>query len=347
MKKPYPPPDTIYLVVNSQCNMRCKMCDIGQNNAQGQFYKTMNRNGGILSPSLVYDLLEETSKDKPKIAITGTEPLLYPYLQNVVNRALQKGFEVQITTNGYLLEKHISFIMAEGVQDLWVSLDGPPRVHDAIRGVDGAFERALGTLQKLQNLKERDGKSFPSLSVNFTITDLNQYYLTDFADVMKGRQVHLEQITFCHTNFVTRKMAETHNETWGLKYPASPSGMTGFEPRNIDPTILWEQVGQIKKWGSIPINFSPDLKTRADIEAFYHHPAKFVTGKHCHMAARSAQILADGTLTTSTRCFDLSLGNLGKEPFPKLWQGPKRRAFLSDLARVGAFPACTRCCGIF
>ena len=347
MKKAHSLPETIFLVVNSQCNLRCRMCDIGQGTSDGQFYRVMNRNGTSLLPETIYGLLDDTASWKPAIAITGTEPLLYTHLRAVARRVLEAGHRLQITTNGFLLRDYADFFVKVGLSELWVSMDGPPEVHDFIRGVKGAFERAAGGIRRVQEGVDSSGRQRPGISLNFTISHFNQHHLVSFLDSIVKEGIRPVRITFCHTNFVTESMAGFHNERWGSSYTARASCTSAFDPRKISAEILWNQIMEVRERDDFRVSFSPELRSREQIEIFYQHPEQFVTPPYCNMAHSAAQILSDGTLTASTRCMDISLGNVRNARFPDLWEGEKRRQFLADLDRVGAFPVCSRCCGVF
>jgi Fe-coproporphyrin III synthase len=340
-------PDTLFLVVNSRCNLRCRMCDIGQRNADGQFHRVMDRGGDLLLPEEIYALLAETSSWQPKIAITGTEPLLYPYLEEVTSRILSSGRRLQITTNGFLLPDFAAFFVNAGLTELWVSIDGPRRVHDLIRGVEGAYDKAVEGLRRVVRAAENSGKPGPRLALNCTISHLNQRELVPFVREFQKENIPLDRVTFCHTNFVTAETAMRHNAEWGSLYPAYPSCTSGFNPLEVDPDLLWPQIRECREMAPWPISFSPELDSKEKVGAYYHLPDSFVTRPSCGMSRTSAQILSDATLTVSTRCLDISLGNLRQAPFMELWEGPKRKKFLDDLQQAGAFPACSRCCGAF
>jgi Fe-coproporphyrin III synthase len=340
-------PKTLFLVVNSRCNLRCRMCDIGQENDQGQFYRVMNREGKSLPPELIKRLMDEALGLIPRLAITSTEPLLYPFLQEIATYGLKKGLLLQITTNGYLLERYAEYFVREGLTELWVSLDGPGKIHDAIRGVPGTFERAVNGLRKVQTLKNRLGTERPRIIVNYTITDANYESLGQFITALTLEGICPDRLIFNHTNFVTPDMAALHNRAWGTQYPARTSCIGGFDPRRVETNALWDQIQRAKIESPFAVAFAPDLTTRGQLSTYYGRPTEFVTSRSCKMAHSAAQILADGTLTVSTRCLDISLGNLHESSFSDLWLGPMRRRFLGDLQEEGAFPVCARCCGAF
>ena len=68
------PPSTIFLSVNSQCNLTCKMCDVGQKQTGTQFYRNL-KTGTELSLTRLKSLVDEVKSFSPLIAVTSTEPL--------------------------------------------------------------------------------------------------------------------------------------------------------------------------------------------------------------------------------------------------------------------------------
>jgi len=75
------------------------------------------------------------------LSITGGEPLLYPHITEVVNYAHEKGFIVQINTNGSMLAENISQISKADL--VTISLDYPSEEHDKARGHPKLFQKAL------------------------------------------------------------------------------------------------------------------------------------------------------------------------------------------------------------
>ena len=75
------------------------------------------------------------------LSITGGEPLLYPHITEVVNYAHEKGFIVQINTNGSMLAENISKISKADL--VTISLDYPSEEHDKARGHPKLFQKAL------------------------------------------------------------------------------------------------------------------------------------------------------------------------------------------------------------
>jgi len=341
---PYPP--VIFLVVNNRCNLLCRMCDVGWANLNGQqpgqTDSTFSRNLMTNEQLEIKDwvrLIDDVARFKPLIAITSTEPLLYNDIVELIHHCHKMGLKVQVTTNGFLLERFVEPFLRNRLDILSVSIDGPADVHDRIRGVKGAFEKAMKAIDQIMNRREGEA---PLVEINYTICDLNFDKLVETLSCVK-----CDRLMFSHLNFVTEEMMRLHNAR--CKYPVTPSGLRGVRLEAIDLDRLWSQTQQVKaSQTAFPVKFSPEL-SRQELEVFYRKPLQFLNGHmRCNAIWSAGQILADGSLTGSTRCFDTArLGNIRDQAFTKLWNGPTMREFRKYLRQAGgAFPACSRCCGL-
>jgi MoaA/NifB/PqqE/SkfB family radical SAM enzyme len=75
------------------------------------------------------------------IAFSGGEPLIYPGLTEALQRAKTLGLKTSVTTNGTLLDPPRLEGLNGLVTVLALSLDGPPDLHNGIRGSSSAFQR--------------------------------------------------------------------------------------------------------------------------------------------------------------------------------------------------------------
>jgi MoaA/NifB/PqqE/SkfB family radical SAM enzyme len=284
-------------------------------------------------------LVDDVSHFKPLIAITSTEPLLYDGLIDLLDHCHHRGLRVEVTTNGFLLDQFADLFLKKRLDILSVSIDGPPDIHDKIRGIKGAFEKATEPMRHI--LERRTGKT-PLVHVNYTICDLNFDRLVETLPY-----IECDQLTFSHLNFVTEEMAKVHNAQ--CRYRVTPAGLSEVSLEAIDLNVLWDQIQKVKTIDkAYPVTLAPEL-TRDELEGFYRRPMQFLRGhSSCKAIWSVGQILADGNITGSTRCFDTArLGNIQHQSLTALWNGPILRDFRKYLRRNGgAYPACSRCCGL-
>lgn len=344
-----PMPKVIFLSLNSVCNSRCKMCDVGQQVKGSQFYKNLRIDGKLneLSLERLKKLVDETKDFKPSMNVISTEPLLYKDLFKFAKYTRDNGLKVAITTNGILLEKFAEEFVKNDVNWLWVSLDGPAKTHNFIRGVPRIFEKATGGIRKVQEFKKKYKNPNPKLGVNFTISNYNYDKIVDFIEAIKDLKPDVVSIS--HYNYVTPEMALEHNQKYGSICRATQSCVSAVDLAKIKPDILFKQLEEVKKKysGKFQIGFAPDLKTEKNVVDFYTNPHVIVAKKACRAPWEIAQILANGDFTISTRCYSMSLGNINKMTFREAWNNQKFINFRKEVNKVGMFvPACTRCCAV-
>jgi len=337
-----PWPSIIYLSVNNRCNYFCKFCDVGLSNidkkrANSDFaYNLMTDE--MISIDIWKRFLDDVSKFKPIIAMTTTEPSLYRYLIDMVNYIHLRGMQAWVTTNGYLLPQLADKLLEARLDRLQVSIDGPAEVHNQIRGMEGGYERAMEGIRKIMSKRE-NGK--PYVSINTVVCDSNYNRLVDTLNA-----VSCDEISFSHLNFVTDEMAELQNKLH-KPYIGTPTSLSNVKLDAIDLDVLHEQMQQLRAHtGNPKVVISPDLD-REGLEVHYRrHLIPHAHMRTCKAMTTVGQILADGSVTISTRCLStVRLGNIKDEPFSQIWRGEKFKAFRTYMDKIGLMPACMRCCG--
>jgi len=124
-------PGEIWLFVTNRCNLRCTTCF---------------KNAGVeKSNELSYDEIRKFIDEiitvfRPRMIISGGEPLLRRDLNKILSYLKDKGLYVHLTTNGTLIDKNIvEEWRSIGIDFVQISLDGSkPEINDAIRG-NGVF----------------------------------------------------------------------------------------------------------------------------------------------------------------------------------------------------------------
>jgi MoaA/NifB/PqqE/SkfB family radical SAM enzyme len=168
----------VTLLPFSRCNCRCAMCDIWK-----------EKNGAALSRHDVERLLPDLARlGTRRVVLSGGEPLMHPDLFGLVAPLRAAGIGLTLLSSGLLLERHAPAIAAT-FDDVVVSLDGPAAVHDAIRGVPGAFERIRRGVRAL-----RGGAHVPALSGRCTVQRENLAQLR--ATVAAARDLGLDRVSF-------------------------------------------------------------------------------------------------------------------------------------------------------
>jgi radical SAM protein with 4Fe4S-binding SPASM domain len=150
------------------CNLRCGMCQHWRSARPAQ-----------LTGARLVELLDElTALGCRKVHFTGGEPGLRPDLEELVAQAARRGLRVTLTTNATRFDRtRARALVVGGLRGVNVSIDGPvASVHDAVRGVPGAWVQAL---EGFKNLRKERHRGRLRLSVNTVVTRLNAPSLAD------------------------------------------------------------------------------------------------------------------------------------------------------------------------
>jgi len=134
-------------IVTWRCNCLCKMCDIWKKTKEEE-----------LRLEEIINIFKQHRFDA--IRITGGEPFLRNDLSQIAN-AIQKYNKPKvfhITSNGILTDRIIAFLKELEKTDnlhIKISIDAVGKKHDEIRGIKGAFQSALKTVQELIKMREK------------------------------------------------------------------------------------------------------------------------------------------------------------------------------------------------
>lgn len=101
------------------------------------------------------------------LILSGGEPMLRKDLKTITIKAKEMGFIVALSSNGTLIgDKEADMIRECAFDYVGISLDGIGDIHDRVRGVKGAFDKAIGGLFRVKERGVRAG-------VRFTLTKIN------------------------------------------------------------------------------------------------------------------------------------------------------------------------------
>lgn len=176
-----PKPFSVELLLTSQCNLRCKMCDIWRVKEQNQMiYKEE------LSKEEFIMLFDELCfLGTNRISISGGEPLLRGDVFDIIREAKKNDFYVDMNSNGTLISKSKAIdLVNSGLDNITISLDSPrPEIHDYIRGEEGCWIKTVQGLHNLKEAKERFKVNTPSVTINFLLSRITHPYLENMIEL--------------------------------------------------------------------------------------------------------------------------------------------------------------------
>lgn len=340
-------PITLFFTVNNRCNLHCQMCDVGANIPDTFFARNTFNQEMSMSLHDWKKVVDDSMPYRPDICIATTEPLLYPDLIPLMEYIHEKGLVLHLTTNGVLLEKYAEQLVDIGFERLHVSLDGGQTMHDHIRGVEGAFERAVKGIRKVAWLREKRRAPCPEIHVYSVILPMNYEEIDSTFESLAG--LPIESLNYIHFSFVSEVMADAHNRRFGKLLPIEPSSVGRLDPLEIDPQKLFSAVERTKRLAgqtSLPVTFLPEM-SEEQMKAWYHNHLAFLkSGAACMTPWRIAQINPNGDVVPLSRCFNKAMGNVKESNIVEIWNGESYRQFRLHLKGQGAYPFCSRCCAI-
>ncbi len=330
----------VVLYINSVCNAKCFMCDVGQKNKRG--IDAMVYGNKVMPRNMLKKILNDPYVKKRRMTfnITMTEPLLTPNIGDYIKEIKRHGHEVNVTTNGYLLPRKAQELVDSGLDSIQVSLDGPRKINDWIRGRKGFFDNAI------KGIKMLEGKV--PIRVNYTVSNLNYQHLEEFADII-NKKVKIGLLKFQFLDFVSEEMSKKQ-ERFQFKQGVS-SIDKNVDPEKIDTDILEKQIKNIKKrnYKNIgKIRFIPDIFEKRDFQRYFNKKGESIKGYDtCRWPYTQVAINTNGDVFFHLRCFNYIIGNIDKQEIRKIFWGEKARHFRKEFRKAKmCFPACIRCCGV-
>ncbi|MDD5691781.1 MAG: radical SAM protein [Candidatus Omnitrophica bacterium] len=175
----------IFISLSHQCTYNCQMCGV---------VKILK--GYELNTEDVKKAFNEISgwQRDFTVVITGGEPFLRKDIFEIFRYAREANLNIEAVTNGSLIDRAVAGkIMASGLKNIAVSLDGAgEQTHDYIRE-KGAFRKATEALKHLVAAK-RDNRGGPQISVWTTIMKENVGELFDIISV--ARELGVECLVY-------------------------------------------------------------------------------------------------------------------------------------------------------
>ena len=251
-----------------------------------------------------------------EVTLMGGEVFLRPDWLAVAKRLREGGVRVVVFTNGTLLTpERVDQLRALGPRAVGTSLDGGcAAVHDAIRGVSGAFERTLKAIDVLQAAGLRVG-------VVTTLTRRNLYELPDIARLLAGRAIRW-QIQAAGAGGARLDRADLLRPLEFYFAAACIARLRATYPWPVLPVIGAHDIGYFSAR-------LPSLRV----------PGQVWTG--CRAARDTLGIQSDGSLKGCLSLPDaFVVGNLREHSLAELWNGEAFASLRGPAARRGFCAEC-------
>ncbi len=129
----------LFLWMNTGCNARCGMCSIWR-----------DISGTRLSDQEIDGWMPALRKLRVKEVQLCGEPTTHPKLPSICKSLDDTAIDIHLLTNGLRLGSVVDTVK-DSLASVTVSLDGPPGIHDRVRGVKNAYFRLETGIRALRN----------------------------------------------------------------------------------------------------------------------------------------------------------------------------------------------------
>ncbi len=317
-----------------RCNLHCEMC------AEQQQPSRHLKEDPELDADAICEILADiaasgTFERKPMVRLTGGEPLLKPGVERIIATLDRRGFPFAIQTNGTLLNETLAGTIARHTpRYVHFSLDGPAPVHDAVRGLEGAYQR---TIEGIERLQRADPERTIPIFVNCVINKRNLDAMVDMVEIADelGVGLRFQHLMFIDDAHEARQRSLTE-AIFGEPIPFKVLKFS-FAPAEVERIV--DAVETIMA-DAPATRFLPPLSAD-ELEPYYLDLDGYIHSATCTYPFCTVRINPYGDVYP---CMNYYYGTLTEQRFAEIYHGARRRKFLTKLRDHGHFPGCIRCC---
>ncbi len=306
-----------------------------------------SRKNEELTYEQITSFIDDLAEMKVRVlTLHGGEPLVYPDVFKVSKYAYSKGILVNFITNGLMLnEETIDEIIDAGINGITISLDGPEKIHDSVRGLKGTFQKITAGVAILKR-KEKEGKKIPQIGISTYISALNQDFAAElFDEVVKlgimNWGVGLVTYGSDKLSAATKKILEIKGDDAGQgNLDTLADDITGLD--KVKMLKARETIKRENKSKKLQIIFPSE---KAIIN--YDKPM-FNEINSCLYPWTRVVVSPYGEVfpCVSLSMVNAVMGNIKDNSVREIWNNEKYKKLRNQMKKKGLLPICSKCCVI-
>jgi MoaA/NifB/PqqE/SkfB family radical SAM enzyme len=343
-------PRHVTVFVNWACNLTCRECWMyGDSAGESTWLEEVKRENITLDMwNGLVDELAANVTEKPYLTIMGGEPLMHPNIIDLVREAKTRlpQCNLDMSTNATLLPRFATGLVEGGIDDVYVSVDGPTaEINNPIRGRN-SYERALVGLASLQEAGRRFGRT-PHIALNFTVTGMNYTYLPDM--VRLAERLGLSEITVGLASYFTREEGKASRAAFESATHRPFMSWAGYcnehQHANIDIEKLKDLFDEAESLtDAVAVLIAPTRYSNIDKSKFFTSEwSDVIQEPTCAKLWAQTTVLPNGEVISCTTFADTVMGSIKNSSLGAVFHGDTYGRMRKMIAQ-GLQPICYRCC---
>lgn len=321
------PPETINIYPTFRCNLKCEMC-----------FERFAKAKQELDLKSWITIINQIKRFQPRIHLSGGEPFIYKGIIKLIEYIKINNLYLHITTNGTFLEESVDELKRFKVNRIDISIDGPGKLHDKIRGIPGTFDKIIKGLERLRKIK----RHLPIIKINSLINLNRPETMMDIVKIAEEYEISSIQFIYplylhsdaimSHRNFLFNTLNREINY-WANANRYKPEVSGFIEIQSVINNLPRKKV---------MIYTFPKFNIK-QFQAYYKSKEEFdkVYEGRCHAMWNTATILPDGSIES---CPDYVVGNIKNEKFLDVWNNQAMAELRKIILNRKFFSVCSACC---
>ena len=309
----------LLLHVHEHCNCRCLMCDIWQ--------KTDGRELNLADFARHRESLVRLGVRE--VVLTGGEALLHHGFEALCAFVHECSARITLLTTGLLLAKRADAV-ANGIDEIIVSIDGPEQVHDQVRRVKGGHQLIGKGIEAVRQRK-------PKMPINARSTIQKANHSALRQTVAGARALGFDSISFLATDMTSQ--AFNRDTVWPI-IRQEEVALTRSEVEALEAEVealIRENAEDFRRHYIV----EPPEKMRRIARRFREHLGDCApVAPLCNAPWVSAVMEVDGTVRPCF--FHQKIGSVAEMTLEEAINGDEARRFRASLD-VESNPICQRC----
>ncbi len=300
-------PDFAQIEITNICNLNCKMC---VRNAIELDIKHMNFD--------IFKQVVDKLKGVHTLILTGYgEPLCHDRIFEVIRYCKDGGFEVQLTSNGLLLnsDEQIAVLVDSGLDSISFSVESVTSVNDVIH----KNLKALDNIKRLLEFREERQCVTPTVTLQTLIMKHKEQDLFDIIEW--GSSIGVDRINVA-------------------RFDLNP--FPEMERLDIrEEKRLFKEFARLRKKHNIRIDCIQD-QMYDGLKGFLYRWFKYFLGmdRNCIRLQDFLYINLNGYVRPCCALVDYKMGNLLESSLEEIWRSQKYKNFRKNYSKV---PWCGKC----